>query len=287
MARRSRRWGNALGGYKTQSRKKNGQFGTGGVSFKKKAKPQIKAKKASSTPRKKMSKKKKAAIAAGVVVAAGAAWYGVETLSINREFKRSGGAHSVTTLPGGLSVTTTRTLKRGHVGVDGASVSAMADATTLRGVATAGAGIWRPSLRPQIHSTSYIHDGDQLMGYYNDVTKGRRLYGESVYLRPSVRGNRRVVSALSNSVKDRQSDMVASGRKIVISKYRSEDSERIVRNQARKLGKNNVKVQKRYNPSSGYARDITESMDAYFFNSVTREFRNTRNSRGRRVGVVI
>ena len=237
---------------------------------------------------KKMSTKKKVAIGAGVVAgtaAIGAAAYGHQYLSMNKEFKRSGGGLSTRDLGNGVSVTTTRSLKLRHTTIDPVAVNDVYESTTVGQVVKAGARVWRPSIRPQIHETSYLHKDGALLGYSKDVIKGKKLYANEVYLRPSERGQRRTVAALSKMGKTRMEEQVARGRKVVISKYRSEDSERVVRNQARKLGENKVIVQKRYNPSSNFAKEITQSMDTYFSNNITNEFNKVRKAR--KAGMVI
>lgn len=246
--------------------------------------------KPSPVAKKGMSKKKKAAIAGGVaagVVVAGAAAYGMEYRSMKNEFNRSGGPLSTVSMGNGISVTTARTFKTHFTRVDEVAVNDLFEAQTLKDVAKAGSRIWNPSLRPQVHSTHYIHSDDRLLGYATDVVKGKKLYANELYLRPSERGNRRTVAGMSNMMKQAHSEQVNRGRKIVISAYRSEDSERIVRNQARKLGKNKVIVKKRYNPSSKFAAEIKESMDGYFEHNVTNQFKQKRKAAAKRSGVVI
>lgn len=284
MATKSRRWGNALGGWKRQPRKRNGQFGTGGASLSKKKKGS-----SSSAPRKKMSKRKKKAIAVGVVAgvaAVGATAYALEHRAISREFARQGGGVTTRDLGNGISVTSVSQMKRMAWNLDLGSIDrAMNGKNTATRVA-GGVGIVRPSLRPQIETTHHLHRGGEALGYMQDVTVGRKVKAEAMYLRPESRGERRTVSAMSGEIKRRNVDTIASGRKIVVSKYRSEDSERIVRNQARQLGASNVKVLKRYNPSSGYTANITKSMDKDFALGGQRSFDRAK-SKARQVGVLI
>ena len=282
-----KRWGNALGGWKKQPRRKNGQFGSGGTSSAKKA---VSKKRSSSPSKKRMSKSKKAAITAGVVggVAAGAAvHYGVGYRKMSKELARTG-AISTKDMGGGVSVTTVREFKKYYTRVDHTAVDAMYNAgNNVVKVAAAGSQIWKPSFRAQVHSTHYIHQGDELLGYATDVVKGRRLHAENLYLKPSARGQRRVVAGLSKSMKSIHEEQVKAGRKIVISKYRSEDSERIVRNQARKLGKNKVIVKKRFDPGSESTKNITKAMDSHFQHTAKGNFKKVKASRAQKNGVVI
>lgn len=265
------RWGNALGGWRKQKRNAKGQFGSGRSS----------AVRLSKKPSKRWSKRKKAAVAVGVVAgvaAVGAASYGMEYRSRSKEFRKAGGAVSTVDLGGGYSATTHRSLKKRYTKIDEVAVVDMYNAKNLRQLSGAAVRIWQPSLRPQIHSTTYLHKGDELMGYTTDVSKGKRLYANSMYLKPGARGSLRTGAALSSQIKGRQKSAVDSGKKIVISKYRSEDSERIVRNQKRQLGKNKVIVRKRYDPSSDFARDIIKSMDSHFQHTMTPGFKEARKA---------
>ena len=303
MARRKgKAWGNALGGYKTQSRKSNGQFGTGGGKSKakktvKRSKPKRTASKKTSpkksapkkatpkkaTPKRKSNRRRNAAIVGGVALGA-MALYGVENRSMNKEFKRLGGGIGTTTYDkNGIGFTTVAAKQAAYFAIDqGSMMRAMSGKN--KDFLLNAPKIGRMALRPQVASVTYMHDGDKPIGFTTQITRGRRMYANDLYLEPGSRGNRRVVSSLSSNMKAIQGHQVKSGRKIVISKYRSADSERIVRNQARKLGESNVIVRKRFDPGSDFTSEITRSLDGWFNNEIRNDFKVIfANSKGAKV----
>ncbi len=139
----------------------------------------------------------------------------------------------------------------------------MENGQTVKGLAQL-AGSARLSVRPKIVSTMYIHSGDTVHGYGISEIRGDKFKAMTAYLRPESRGNKTVIAGVSKEVKRMQSDQVGRGRTVVIDRYRSADSERIVRNQAKRLGKQNVIVEPRYDPGFDPTDMIISSMDEGF-----------------------
>lgn len=280
-----KRWGNALGGYRTQRRDAKGRFTSGSAAGSSKKHSH---KKIASSKKKGLSGFQKTAIAGAVVAgttAAGYAAYKIDAHNTLQEFNRLGGSLSTIHGKNGISITTSREFKnRDLTNFDPVALNDFFESKTFGQALKNGSKVYRPSLRAQIHATSYIHKGDELLGYTNEVVKGKRLYANDLYLKPSARGiaNRRVVVATTDMMKQRHADQVARKGKIVISKYRSEDSERIVRNQQKRLGKSNVIVKERYKPSSDFTANITESLDFVFEKGMTNKFEKLMS--GRKVG---
>ena len=306
MARRGRVWGNALGGWRKQPRAKDGTFGRGKGGRAQKAVRAAKKSSSKSSPKrsapkpsskaspKKMSRKKKTAIAGGAVVgvaAVGAVAYGTaysrQSKSLRSEMGRLGEV-SVEPLGKNLNVTTIRDFKGARI-----------DRKIIRrskgaGVLARAASVKEAThLFPSLENTQLLSDDQgRLVGLGTTVIKGKKLHAVNMYLRPESRGDRRVIASMTSGMNDLHKETIESGRKIVISKYRSADSERIVRNQRRKLGEKNVIVQKRFKGNSDFVGKITASMDEVFketmipvWNSSLRDL--TKDARKSRKRVVI
>lgn len=278
---RGRAWGNALGGWRKQKRASNGQFGNGksiSRSRKKTArksspkKAYSKKSSVASNPnktaqKKKMSTKKKVAIGAGIVGVAsvGVAVYNQKAYNqVYGEMHSLGGEYSHTDLGKGVDITHVRTVSRARINKSreaghralkarqqGHKIRAAAHMTTVK----------RVSLKPQLHEMGFISQDGKAAGFYTTEIRGNRMHAKDMYLDEASRGNKTVISQMSKHTKNIQGTQVNKGRKIVISKFRSEDSERVVRNQAKRLGKENVIVQKRYKADKSFVDNITKSMD--------------------------
>lgn len=211
--------------------------------------------------------KRNVALAAGAVAVAGVALNAYETKNLRNEVNALGGQWTTTNV-NGVEFTTLRDVVRTDFDLEMSSLGLVERGVKERNpflVARGATTAIRPRLRAQIQETTFIHEGPELIGYMSSSVRGRRVHADAVYLGEGHRGNRRVVAAMSKHAKGSQGRHVSKGRKIVVSKYRSEDSERIVRNQARQFGANNIKVQKRYNPpNSDYVQNIIKNMDANF-----------------------
>lgn len=312
------RWGNALGGWKKQTRNSKGQFGSGksgphkslkhpygkGKSGPKRAsvKPKPKTKSspkkspskstAKSTTQKPMSKKKKAAIAVGSAAVVAGVAYGAYRMESNKLYKEvaSMGGGLYTENMGKFQKTTFNQVKGVGVGIDPGHLLRGTQhkeaGNKIRSAAHFAASA-RVKVRPRIDTTIMIHQGSELHGYMRSESVGNKYIGQAAYLKESSRGNKSIISGISKEIKSIQGQQVSGGRKVLISKYRSADSERIVRNQAKKLGKENVIVQKRFDPGFDVTPLIQSNMDDYFSTGLEPAFSNILKKSRKKAGVVI
>ena len=220
---------------------------------------------------KKMSTKKKVAIGAGVAVGVGvvgAAVYNQRAYNrVYNEMHALGGEYSYTDIGKGISVTNIRTVSRGRVNKSREALHRAAKAKESGHKVRATlhyATSKRVSIRPQLHDMGFVAQNDKAVGFYTTEIRGNRMHAKDMYLDSASRGNKTIISQMSRHTKTIQGDQVSKGRKIVISKFRSEDSERVVRNQAKRLGKENVIVQKRYRADQSFVDNITKNMDEHW-----------------------
>lgn len=238
------------------------------------------------TTGKKYSKKRKAAIGSAVVVGASAAMYAYEYQNVKREFNRTG-AISTFTDKNGVSFTQERKFRKGRkLSLNEEALGALMESGSKWDSVRETLALADFSIRPQIDTTTWIHKGDDLLGYSKTVTQRNRLRANVAFLKKSERGAGRTVAAASRYMKIEQKEAVGSGRKIVVHRYRSADSERVVRNQRKNLGKKNVIVQRRFNPKSNMSGDIIKSLDDDFFYNKKDQFKKVQAKQKKRRVVI-
>lgn len=252
MARRvrGRAWGNALGGWRKQSRKANGQFGSGGSRAKaKRAAP--KRRKAApkkkpvrrTTPKKKLTqaelkarRRRNRNIAIGVGVVVGAAMIADNRYQMQKIAASGIGAYKDSyTTPSGVKISTSN------------SVSPLTIMLSDR-------GNLKFSHRPMVNTTSYAYRSgqfeDTLLGYRTVTTRGNTAKFDNIYVHKDGRGQ-----GLAKEMTDASRKAVA-GKKVRVSGFRSDAGDAL----SKKLFEPH-EIPKRYKPNSKKVKNITSNMN--------------------------
>lgn len=197
--------------------------------------------------------------------------YHVESGQLKREIAREGASTSVT--QNGITITTQREFVK-HARISNIHhLKNAADSNSVAGIAgnAAAYALRGNKLRPGIKTTTFIHRDDDLLGRASSLTTKNRVFAQEVYLRENERRSGRAVASLSRHIKAEQTKEVGNGRRIVVSKYRSDDSERAIRNLQKRLDKNKksfqrskVIVEKRYKPKGDLTAQIIKNLDDGF-----------------------
>lgn len=251
MARRvrGRAWGNALGGWRKQSRKANGQFGSGGSRAKaKRAAP--KRRKAApkkqparrTAPKKKLTKAELEArrrrnrnIAIGVGVVVGAAMIADNRFQMHKIAASGIGAYKDSyTTPSGIKISTSN------------SVSPVTFMLSDR-------GNFKFSHRPMVNTTTYASRvkgyDETLLGYRTVTTKGNTAKFDNIYVHKDGRGHG-LAKEMTNAARG-----AVAGKKVRVSGFRSDAGDAL----SKKIFAPH-EIPKRYKPNSKKVKTISDNM---------------------------